>query len=1019
MGRMEEVRRSRRIAELRSLTRDLRCWTVRQWSPLVDWREGDRVISPGETWALERRTYHLKCPSLQIPEHWPLSDSYLELSAFGYGIVRIQSEDGASHARQLNEYMRIFELPGRRCTVDADISPIRDRSKGFLTLGDTWMARVIWIDRAVERLCFQLTALSDSANEVADDRIAHRLLSLAEAAVATIRWPSKTADFVSRIAHLENLKRHWSAVSILVHPEPLSDAQGVTVEAASQLIEDGMRDLAEQYPAQGSVALIGYAHTDIEWMWPEHVSVPAIVGQFATALAQLSRFPGMRFGQAGAYLYSLVEEADPALFAVIKQYVAEGRWDLLTGMWVEPDANLLGGESIARQLLHGQAYFMSRFGRRSRTCWLPDTFGFAGSLPQVLAGSGVEYFFTTKLAYSDTNPYPYNLFNWEGIDGTQILSYSGNAPEGYQCIPDAKSISGIFNKYHQAALFPSPLQPIGYANGIGPTDADVTAALTLTELPEIPAVKFTSATEYFDAAAEEIQHKAVPVWRGELYLEAHRGTYTTQGRTKVLHRRAESALVTAEVAMAMREIHTGQRAESLSCSWRRLLRKQSHDIVAGSSSGEVHLEAERELAQICDEADSVMARALESLAVSLTSGEAAGTGGLLFLNPTFSWRQARGIVPDGSHQGQRAGNSRIVASHQMVAPLGAAWSCDWPAPGVRADGSVIENELLRVTVADDGSLAGVRDKRSGREILSSPGNVLRAYLDRPHFWDAWELSSRYRQFEVEAPQCSNIEVCERGPHRAAIRVEYTFRDSTIRQEIRLWAGSARLDFDTLIDWHERRLLLRTYFPTTIHASHASYECPFGAVQRSVTATTAWERSRFEVPAYRFADVTDDGQGVALLNNGRFGYKVADNVMSLSLLRSPVFPDPFADEGEHHFQYSLLPHQGDWLTGGVLAEAEDLNAPLPCVEVSSAEAGNWQAAMPSGIPLALGTLKARETGPGLVIRVYEPIGRSGDAAMRFSPGWRVTSEMNILEDVIGDPQYSFSPFKLRTWLVRSM
>jgi alpha-mannosidase len=1004
-----------RIKQLESLARDLRCWEVRRWCLIDGWTVDGAPLPPGAVWASARQLHEVECPTVALPGTWTLDEqTYLEIGAFGYGAMRLLGDNGSTCVHPVNEYSRRFRLPDRRCAARAMLAPIRDRRVGLSTVGDRWMARVVQVEPDIDTFCRTVQAVCDLAKT--DERRRDDGLELAEAAVATISWPSGSADFVSRISNLENHRRHWFDVAVRAHPAPLTDTQRRSLRAALTTLLDGLRELKANDRTVGAVDLIGYAHTDLEWLWPEPISVPAVIGQFAGALSQLSRFPEYRFGQAGSYLYSVLERQAPDVFTDLTAAVADGRWELLTGMWVEPDATMLSGESLTRQLLHGQAYYESRFGRRSTVCWLPDTFGFTGALPQLLAGAGIRYFFTTRLAQTDVRPHHGSLFTWEGIDGTRLLALATGGPKGYQCVPSVHSIVAAWQAYTEDGINPRTLQPLGYANGVGPTDGDLADARAIAELPGLPATAFTTTADYFAEAVRRTRFKQLPLWRGELYMEEFRGTLTTQGRTKVLHRRAESALVTAEVVGALRAMRTGTLPEDLTDAWHQLLTRQTHDIVSGTCVGEIHAAAEKDFSDIAARAADATERALTAIGADLPAC-GAGTG-MLFVNPTLAWRPLRGMLPPGHRGGQPVeGGGSLVASAALVPPLGAAWGAAWtPAPEVTARGSVLENDLVRVEVDDAGALRSVYDQRQHRELLAGPANILRAYLDRPFHWDAWELAANYQRYPLEPPTCAGIELTERGPYRAAIRLTWTFRDSRIEQDVRLWAGSSRIDFATRVDWHERRVLLRTYFPTVVDADHATYECAYGVVRRPTTLDTAWERVRFEAAAHRFVDLSDSAGGVALLNDGRYGHHVEGGSISLSLLRSPAFPDPFADEGTHVFQYALYPHPGGWLAGNVLAEAADLNYPLPVIATAGAGSGSWQPISLSGTPLALGTFKRREQGSGLVMRVYEPAGTRGAAAVELPPGWAVTNELNLLEDIVGPPGFTFGPHQIRTWSI---
>ncbi len=990
-----------RVHQLGAIVADLACWVVRRYAMVDGWTCDGAPIPPGEVWARQRKLYRLDCAEITVPDGWPVEDTYLEIGGYAYGRLRMTTPDGATRTHAVNEYSRRLPLSGPRFAVDATLAPIRDRQVGLATVGDRWSVRLALVEPGLDEFCRTLLAVRDLAT--ADERYRAELLDLAAQAIGAIGWPTGSADYVGRISHRENHGRHWYHVPVKAYPKALSGSARVNLVTARALLDEGLRRLRSERPVNGSVRLLGYAHTDLDWMWPEPVSIPAVVGTVAGALGQLARMPGYRFGLAGSYLYSLVERHDPEVFGRLTAAVTDGRWELLTGMWVEPDATMLGGESLTRQLQEGQAYFQSRFGRRSEVCWLPDTFGFTGALPQLLAGAGIRYFFTTRLAAPAVTPAPSSLFHWEGIDGTRILAYSSQYPDGYQCVPSVESLRTAWRSYDADGVYPHALQPLGYANGIGPTDGDLADASILASMPGVPAAEFTSAAGYFADAERRVRHRSIPAWRGELYMDGFRGTYTTQGRTKVLHRRAETGLLTAEAVGALRVLRTGGPAEDLAEPWRRLLSKQTHDIVAGTCVGEIHRTAEREFADIAGFAGKATERALTAIADDLPDDGTAEPG-LLFVNPTLVPRPVRAELADGT----------VLSSSRTVPPLGAVWGRSFPLTPAMAVGRTLETGRVRLQLGADGTVTSLYDKVCDREMLAGPANRIRAYLDRPYHWDAWELSANYRDFELEPLVCTGMEVVESGPARAALRVAWTFRDSRIEQDVRVWADSARVDFVTRIDWRERRVLLRTYVPTTVTADHATFECAYGVVGRPTAADTAWDQARYETAAHRFVDLSDDRGGIALLNNGRYGHHVSGGELSLSLLRSPVFPDPYADEGEHEFRYALFPHSGDWLAGGVPAEAADLNAALPVIATTGKGDGQWRPFGFDGLPLALGTLKAGGKGIGLVLRTYEPAGARGEVQVTLPTGWAFGAELDLLEDPTGTPGFTFGPHQIRTW-----
>jgi alpha-mannosidase len=612
--------------------------------------------------------------------------------------------------------------------------------------------------------------------------------------------------------------------------------------------------------------------------------------------------------------------------------------------------------------------------------WLPDCFGFTPALPQLLRGAGIERFFTIKLTWSETNRFPYDLFWWEGLDGSRVLAHMFDNPEdGYNARAGPTAALETWRRFRGEQ---ESLLSVGYGDGGGgPTEDMIERVAAMEGFPALPAQRFGRVDAFFDRIDGDL-----PVWPGELYLELHRGTLTTQGRTKRAHRRAERDLVAAEALGAIEALAGGAVPESLEPAWRVLLRNQFHDILPGSSIREVYEEAEAELAGVSRTAQAAIDAALERLAARFEGDEE----GVLVVNPGLTARPLRigAVTVPGVIEGLEA---RVVVPGPPAGPVSVART-------------VLENELVRVELALDGTLASVLDKRLGRELLDGRGNQLWAYVDKPREWDAWELDASYGEHGEEIAAHS-LEVVEDGPHRAAIRVERRFRDSRIVQDVRLWAGSARIDFATKLDWHDRRWLLKARFPLAVHAPTARFETAFGVIERPTRDNPA----QFEVAAHRFADLSEPGFGVALLNDGRYGHHAHGSELGISLLRSPVWPDPLADEGEQEIVYALMPHPGSWLEGGVLAEAEDLNLPLPSRPVRGA--GSLRPLRVDGLPVALGALKPLEDGGGLLLRVYEPQGASGRVQIE---GPTPEAGLDLLERDTGPADLELGPFAVRTW-----
>jgi alpha-mannosidase len=393
---------------------------------------------------------------------------------------------------------------------------------------------------------------------------------------------------------------------------------------------------------------------------------------------------------------------------------------------------------------------------------------------------------------------------------------------------------------------------------------------------------------------------------------------------------------------------------------------------------------------------------------------------LIVVNPDLSPRPLRLAASGNLPGGQAVEGGSVVTADRVVPGLSAAIVIGAePMAGLTVTQNRLENAFVRVDLAADGTLAAVYDKRAGREALAGRGNQIWAYSDKPRSWDAWDIEEDYARRGEEITASGAFAIVERGPHRAAIRITRNFRNSTIVQTARLWSNSARLELKTDIDWHDRRILVKARFPLAIRSERATFECAHGVVARATHRNTSWEQARFEVPAHRFADLSEHGYGVALLNDGKYGHHALGNELGLSLLRSPVYPDPLADEGEQSFTYALYPHAGDWLTGGVLAEAEDLNRPLLAAPVKADAESLWRAVAVDGLQLGLSAFKPAEEGGSLILRTYEPAGARGLPRVVLPDGWRIAEEVNLLEDAVGPADLAFTPFRLHSWrIVRS-
>jgi alpha-mannosidase len=986
-------------------------WRVREARDLGPWTFDGAPIALGAAWPEARGVHRFVGGAFEIPADWPLEEARLALDVGGESLLAINYDDASRVVLGLDVNHNEFPVDARRGRLDIEAVA---RGPFGQWVADPRLRRAELRRIEPDVVAFERTTrlAIDLAQALGEHELSPILTELVEDAMARLEWPTLTAEVASRPSPFargyggRDLEaRNWPTV-------PLPEAARATIAPALVWLRAKLKGLQTRFPPVGKVAYVGHAHLDTAWLWPIEETRRKARRTFATAIDLLKRGPEFRFAQSFAEYYRYLEDDDPALMGEIRSLVAAGRWAPVGGLWVEPDINMPCGESLVRQALYGQLYFERAFDARHSAAWLPDTFGFSPALPQILNGAGLTSLFTIKLGWSETNRFPHTRFWWEGIDGSRVLVQQFNTPEDtYNGPADPASLLRAWRTHSDKRLAGEVLQPIGYGDGGGGPTAEMIAAREVMEaFPLLPATRFATPDAYFAAAHEEAVAAPPPVWVGELYLEYHRGVLTSQGRTKRLHRRAERDLVAAETLGGLAAFLGAAQPASLEPLWRTLMVNQFHDILPGSGIGDVYARTERELGEVVDAAGEAAQAALVEIAARV-GGE--GEAGLLIVNPDLNPRPVRLESAEPLPGGQAAEGGYVLASATRVPALGALAGRPAPALGVKVDTRSLENDLVRVELAEDGVLLSVFDKRVGREALAGRANQIWAYHDQSRDYDAWDIESDYER-RGEEIKADAIEVAESRGQRGALRVTRRVRNSAIVQSVRLWANSARIDFATRFDWRDRRILVKARFPLAVRADQATFECAFGVHHRPTHANTSWDAARFEVACHRFVDLSEPGYGVALLNDGRYGCHARGNELGLSLLRSPILPDVLADEGVQSLSYALLPHAGDWVAGGVLAEAEDLSRPLFHRPLDAAPNASHDFLKVEGRNLALGALKPAEDGDGLILRVYEAAGGRGPAAIRPPPGWRVAGEVSLLEDALAGADPVIGPFQIRSF-----
>ncbi len=1027
----------RRLERVKRWLPELYAWRNAKVAPIENWTftsaDGEVTeLKRGDAWPeVDPHRPVTLTATATVPESWKGQPVDIQLWLGGEGFVKIDPGFQVG----LNPFHHDWRITdsaqgGEQFHIEATVVP-KGMFGTHVPAPSIGRAHVAIPHQEVRALYTDLEEIINLAEQLKEHQILPHLLDLADEAYKAIfpYWPSHTDTVTNRLVKgdlsggqlydigLGDYGRPgyrgelmvgdiWHIPSPDAEIEPLPKQALHACDTARGIIAERLAELRELYPPVGNIMLTGHAHIDLAWMWPVAETRRKLQRTFSTQLWLMDRYDDFIFNQSSAQAYKWIEEDDPGLFERIQQAVAAGRWEPVGGMWVEPDSQVTGGEAYVRQLFYGQRYFEEKFGLRNSTAWLPDVFGFSAGVPQILLGAGIQNFFTIKVTWSEVNTFPYDLFVWEGLDGSRVLTHTFNNPvNGYNAEIEPEATLKTWENFSGKRLHDQTMLSFGFGDGGGgPTEDMLEKYDRIKDYPVLPRLEMGKLEDFFASLPSE----GLPLYVGELYLELHRATLTTQALVKKLNREGEHRLVEAEsfAALAARDGAEYPHAD-IDKNWQDLLYNQFHDILPGSSINEVYQDTHPQLQGVVANATSI-----RDEAIAARVGQ--GTGAYAVTNPGLDERPLTALLPAGSNVGGRHTQQvdegvLIHNATELLGPLetrvisaesestGSTSSIESVSASTMGLSRILENALIRVEIGADGTLQSVFDKQEERETLKDRGNQLWAYSDKPRAWDAWDIDETYEAIGEEILGVETIEVIEEGPIRAAVRVIRSFRSSTIMQTYRLMAESTRIDIETEIDWHERLTLVRALFPTTVHTHEATYETMFGVHKRPTHQNTVWDRARFEVSAHRFVDLSEPDYGVALLNDGKYGHSAVDGVLGMSLVRGPLYPDPFADEGNHKFTYSFFPHQGDWIEADVAAEAHALNAPM-LVSTVAAEAESTDPFVTfGGTKLRLGTVKQAHDRAGLVMRVYEPHGTRGVAEMTFDRSLKAVHRTNLLEE----------------------
>lgn len=857
-------------------------------------------------------------------------------------------------------------------------------------------------------------------------------------------------------------------ISLLDLRDVYSDDFYRSVEAARAYIAKALyEDLAGDDTVIATC--IGHTHIDVAWWWTVAQSREKAARSFATVLELMDEYPEYRFMSSQPVLYTFVKERYPELYEEIKRRAAEGRWEPEGGMWLEADCNLTSGESLVRQFLYGKQFFQEEFGVDSRVLWLPDVFGYSGALPQIMKKCGIDYFMTTKLSWNQFNKVPDDTLLWEGIDGTKVLTHListlgvGQSVDRffttYNGILHPDAIMGGWQRYQNKEMNHDILVAFGYGDGGGgPTREMLETGRRMEKgIRGIPKVRQESSLTYFTELSERVKDsRRLHTWTGEFYFEYHRGTYTSMARNKRSNRKSELLLMDLELLAVLAEKRgAAYPAEDLERLWKMVLLNQFHDILPGSSIKEVYEVTKREYEQVAEEGGRLLKERKEAVA-------GAGDGVTVFNTLGFT-RRSLTVLPDGvtsltdkgeALPSQEIGSLRYSLTGEIpskgysvygavreadggtadeaaggVVENSAAESCgDTPFSVLKTvDGFVITTPFAKVDMAADGSFTSLLDLSENRQVWKAgeAGNRLRIYEDKPIYYDNWDIDVFYTEKYWDLDEPASIAVTSEGPLCLQITVNRSFMHSRMTQDIRFYAHSPRIDFNTWVDWKEHQYLLKAGFPVDVHTDEAAFDIQFGNVVRKTHTNTSWDRARFESCGHKWMDVSESGYGVSLLNDCKYGHSVREGCIELTLIKSGIEPNPDTDNEEHVFTYSLYPHQGTWREADTQKEAADLNQPLLAVN-GGIPGESYGFAGVKGDSVVLETVKRSEDGDGIILRLYESRNKRVNAKVSLSCAPVTVTECNLLEEpvdeagglMIDQDGFSFviKPYEIKTYKV---
>jgi alpha-mannosidase len=1009
--------------------------------PAEEWRYHAGDLAHGESTDLDDSSWQLVKAQAQGSQEAEWFRRWIEVPKQLHGYDLTGTRIWFSFSANANGPMpEIIYFNGRRVALGDDLEPIVlfDNAKP----GDKVLVAVKLL-HTVDKKTFGGAGLKI---DFADNRPNPGDLRL-EILSATLLIPSISANAETDMATLEKAAGAVDLQALDAKEQSKFDA---SLKQAQSTLE-GLRPVLQK----ATFHLTGNSHIDAAWLWPWTETVDVVKRTFGTALQLMNEYPDYTYTQSAAQYNAWIADKYPQMNDEIKKRIKEGRWEIVGGMWVEPDLNMPDGEAQVRSILVGKRWFQKEYGVDVRIGWNPDSFGYTWQLPQIYKRSGIDYFVTQKMTWNDTNQLPFKLFWWESPDGSKVLTYF---PHDYGN-PNLNPVRLSYDVVQARTRAPGLLEVMDLYgigdHGGGPTRAILDEGVHWMQPDKVvPRSKFGTAQSYFTSVESKLATDspvwdyesiakgykapetptdgqiAIPTWKSEMYFEYHRGVMTTQANHKRNMRDSEEQAINAEKYASLAWLEgKPYPGNELTEAWKKITFNDFHDLAAGSGIGIIYKEAQKDFDDVRWATNEISEQALKTISAGVDTQVPGGVP-VMVLNP-LAWERSGTVTVDVELPSASAGGVSVLDAMNHVVPsqllksdahtntysllikangvpsLGykvlhvVAGTKQFPTD-LKAEGLTLENSALKVIVdKDTGCITSLYDKNSHFEALApgACGNQLQTFKDLPKDYDAWNIDPGTLDHFTSIDKADSVELVEKGPLQSAIRVTHNWQSSKFVQDITLDAGSDQVDVVNDFDWHETHVLLKAAFPLAATSNKATYEVPYGSIERATTRNNSWEQAQFEVPTLRWADLGDAQHGFSLINNSKYGYDDKDNVLRISLLRSPIWPDPDADRGHHHFTYALYPHGGDWKQALTVRHGYEYNYQLHAMQVE-AHSGSLPAQFayvtvkPENVVLT--ALKKAEDSNALIFRVYEWAGKSGDVEIHVPKGATGATETNLME-----------------------